>query len=344
MAKPPNDAAARAGLSSPPPELPVGAHQSIAGGTPRAVERAVDAGCRTLQIFVKNNSRWIGKEIVDAEAGAFRRAVRGAALPHVVAHTSYLINLASPFRALRLQSIGSLVDEVVRCRRLGIRDLVLHPGSHGGAGEAAGVKRLAASLDEVFRRTEGDRVRILLETAAGQGSAIGYRFAHLRDVLAAVREPSRVAVCLDTCHVHAAGYDLVSPEGYESTVAELDRTIGIRRLRAIHVNDSKNPRGARVDRHQHIGQGAIGDAGFRHLMRDARLAGVPKFLETPKDEDLAADRLNLAALRRLADPDLDARVLPVRDARRRAARPAAARQRRSAAAETAAPSRNPGGE
>lgn len=288
--------------SSGPEELPLGAHQSIAGGTPLAVERGLSTGCRTVQIFVKNNSRWVGKEIRDDEAGTFRRAVRKAALAHVAAHTSYLINLASPFRALRRQSIGSLVDEVVRCQRLGIRDLVLHPGSHGGEGEATGIARIAASLDEVFRRTGGARVRILLETAAGQGSAVGHRFEHLRDLLGAVRESARVGVCFDTCHVHAAGYDLVSAEGYEATIADLRRTVGLSRLRAIHVNDSKNPRGARVDRHEHIGRGAIGRPGFRNLMADPRLARIPKFLETPKDDSLDWDRRNLAALRELARP------------------------------------------
>jgi len=283
------------------------------------VERGVATGCQVLQIFVKNNSRWIGKEIETGEAREFRRVARGAGLSHVAAHTSYLINLASPSFELRSLSILALVDEVLRCRRLGIRDLVLHPGSHGGEGEAAGVARIAASLDEVFRRTEGTRVRILLETAAGQGSSVGHRFEHLRDILGAVPRQRRLAVCLDTCHVHAAGYDLVSADGWEETIAAFDRTVGLDRLRAIHVNDSKNPRGSRVDRHQHIGRGEIGEAGFRRLMTDSRLAAIPKFLETPKDESLDWDRANLATLRRLAEP---ARP-PVR-----ATRPAAGKRRR----------------
>jgi len=281
-------------------ELPVGAHHSIAGGTPRAVERGIATGCRALQIFVKNNSRWIGKEIGDDEARAFRRAMRGAPFAHVAAHTSYLINLAAPSRTLRKRSILSLADEVARCARLGVHDLVLHPGSHGGEGESAGIARLAASLDEVFRRTSGARVRVLLETAAGQGSAIGYRFEHLRDVLGAVRDTSRLGICVDTCHVHAAGYDLVSRRGYADTIDALDRSLGLANVRMIHVNDSKKPRGSRVDRHEHIGRGSIGERGFANLMRDPRLAGVPKVLETPKDEKLDFDRKNLATLRRLA--------------------------------------------
>jgi deoxyribonuclease-4 len=281
-------------------DLLIGAHQSIAGGTPRAVERGLAAGCRVVQIFVKNNTRWVGKAIEEAEAREFRRAARRAKFPHVIAHTSYLINLASPSRELRKQSIESLADEIRRCQILGIRDLVLHPGAHCGEGESAGVATIAASLDEAFGMTGETRVRILLETAAGQGSCVGHRFEHLRDILGAVRNRRRVAVCFDTCHVHAAGYDLVSEKGYAETIADFDRTIGLRRLAAIHVNDSKKPKGSRVDRHEHIGKGSIGRKGFRNLMTDPRLARIPKFLETPKNETLDLDRRNLAALRRLA--------------------------------------------
>ena len=283
-------------------DLPLGAHQSIAGGTPRAVERGLDAGCRVLQIFVKNNNRWVGKPIERPEAREFRTASREAGFARVIAHTSYLINLASPDADLRRKSIESLAEEIDRCARLGIRDLVLHPGAHCGEGEVAGVARIAASLDEAFDRTGGARVRILLETAAGQGSCVGHRFEHLRDILGAVRNARRVAACLDTCHVHAAGYDLVTRRGYAETIEAFDRTVGLARLAAIHVNDSKKPRGSRVDRHEHIGRGSIGRRGFRNLMTDPRLAAIPKFLETPKDETLAFDRANLAALRRLASP------------------------------------------
>jgi len=264
------------------------------------VERGLSTGCRVLQIFVKNNSRWVGKEIDSPEAREFRRAARDARFSHVLAHASYLINLAAPSETLRLQSIAGLVDEIERCARLGIPDLVLHPGSHGGDGEAAGVSRLAASLDEAFDRTAGARVRVLLETAAGQGNSIVHTFEHLRDALGAVKQRRRVAVCLDTCHVHAAGYDLVTRRGFEEMLGAFDRTVGLSRLAAIHVNDSKRPRGSRVDRHEHIGRGYLGSAAFRNLLAEPRLARVPKFLETPKDEALDFDRKNLAALRRLA--------------------------------------------
>ncbi|MDQ2970383.1 MAG: deoxyribonuclease IV [Acidobacteriota bacterium] len=281
-------------------QLLIGAHQSIAGGTPRAVERGVSTGCRVLQIFVKNNSRWVGKEISPREAREFRSRAAAASFSHVAAHASYLVNLASPLRALRAQSVAALAEEITRCSRLGIPALVVHPGSHGGEGEAAGVARIAASLDEALSRTARSGVRILVETAAGQGNAVGHAFEHLRDILGAVRHPRRVGICFDTCHVHAAGYDLVSRRGWEETLAAFERTVGLGRLAAIHVNDSKRPRGSRVDRHEHIGRGAIGESGFRNLLSDARLAAVPKFLETPKDESLDFDRKNLETLRRLA--------------------------------------------
>ena len=294
---------------SPSNDLLIGAHQSIAGGTPLAIERGLDSGCRVVQIFVKNSNRWVGKAIEEAEAREFRRAAGRAKFPHVIAHTSYLINLASPSRELRRQSIEALADEIRRCHALGIRDLVLHPGAHCGEGESAGVASIAASLDEAFHLTEETRVRVLLETAAGQGSCVGHRFEHLRDILGAVRNPRRVAVCFDTCHVHAAGYDLTSEKGYAETIAAFDRSIGLRRLAAIHANDSKRERGSRVDRHEHIGRGSIGRKGFRNLMTDPRLAGIPKFLETPKDETLDLDRKNLAALRRLSSPSPGGRGL-----------------------------------
>jgi deoxyribonuclease-4 len=283
-------------------DLDLGAHQSIAGGTPRAIERGVAAGCRVVQIFVKNNNRWAGKTIEDEEAAEFRRLARRAGLSRVIAHTSYLINLASPSTELRRQSIGALADEILRCHALGIRDLVLHPGAHGGEGETAGIARVAACLDEAFRLTAATRVRVLLETAAGQGTSIGHRFEHLRDILGAAQQRRRLAVCFDTCHVHAAGYELSSPEGYAETLEAFERTVGLRNLAALHVNDSKKPKGSRVDRHEHIGRGSIGRGGFRNLMTDPRLSGIPKFLETPKDETLAFDRKNLATLRRLASP------------------------------------------
>jgi deoxyribonuclease IV len=283
-------------------ELPLGAHQSIAGGTPRAVERALRAGCRVLQIFVKNNTRWVGRPIAAEEAEEFRREVRRAGLKATLAHASYLINPATGDRALHRRSTEALADELERCNHLGIPALVLHPGSHGGAGEVLGVARVARTLDEVYDRSPDRSTRILLETSAGQGTSVGHSFAHLRDILAAARCREHIGVCLDTCHVHAAGYDLVSAEGFAATLDALDRAVGLERLTAIHVNDCRKRRGSRIDRHAHIGAGFLGRAGFGHLMREPRLAAIPKYLETPKDPDFAFDRKNLALLRRLARP------------------------------------------
>ncbi|HET9793636.1 MAG TPA: deoxyribonuclease IV [Thermoanaerobaculia bacterium] len=280
-------------------DLPLGAHHSIAGGTPNAVERAVATGSRVLQIFVKNSNRWIGKEIADEEAETFRAARANAGLLSVVAHSSYLINAAGANPLFRRKSTAALAEELERCERLGVPALVLHPGSRGESGLAAGVKRVAKMLDDAFRRADS-RASIWLETAAGQGACVGARFEELRDVIGASRNPERLGVCLDTCHVFAAGYELRTPEGYAETIEAFDRALGLSALRAMHVNDSKKDLGSRVDRHEHIGRGAIGDAGFRNVMTDPRLAAIPKFLETPKDKDLDWDRKNLARLRKLA--------------------------------------------
>lgn len=280
-------------------DLPVGAHQSIAGGTPNAVARATATGCRVLQIFVKNSNMWRGKAISPEEARQFQEASRAAGLSAVIAHSSYLINAASDKEDLRQKSIGGLVDELSRCDLLGIPALVLHPGSRGEASVAEGVRRVAVTLDEALKQKE-TAAMILLETAAGQGAAVGRTFEELRDIVSATRHPRRLGICLDTCHVFAAGYELRTPEGYAETVSRFDTTIGLKNLHAIHVNDSKKDIGCHVDRHEHIGDGKIGEAGFRHLMTDRRLAAIPKFLETPKDEEGNFDRKNLATLRRLA--------------------------------------------
>ncbi len=282
-------------------DLPVGAHHSIAGGMPEAVRRAVETGCRVLQVFVKNSNRWDGRAIAEEEALAFRQAARDARLLSVIAHSSYLINTASERAALREKSAGALADELRRCARLGIPALVLHPGSRGEGTTAEGIVRAAATLDEAFERADSE-TRVLLETAAGQGASVGSRFEELRDIVAASRHPQRLGVCLDTCHVFAAGYDLRTPDAFARTLAAFDRAIGLGRLEAIHANDSRKELGCRVDRHAHIGEGAIGKAGFRHLMTEPKLAAIPKFLETPKDEKLDFDRKNLARLRRLARP------------------------------------------
>ena len=278
----------------------VGAHMSAAGGLVRAVERAVDAGCRTLQVFTKSSNQWNGKPVVAGEAAAFRKAAADAGLAPLVSHSAYLINLASPDPVVRTRSVGALVDEVERCDANGIPYLVLHPGSHGGDGEEAGLDRIARGLDEAAAKSPASGTTVLLETAAGQGACLGHDFAQLAAILARSDSRPRLALCFDTCHVHAAGYDVVTRDGWGRTLEELDAACGLGLVKVIHANDSKKERGCRVDRHERIGHGTIGLKGFANLMTEPAFAGVPKILETPKDEEGKWDREGLAALRKLS--------------------------------------------
>ncbi len=275
----------------------LGAHMSIAGGIPKAVDRAMDVGCTVLQIFVKNASRWKGRLLSDDEIEAFRCGCRSAGLKALVGHDSYLINLASPDDALWERSQEALIDEIERSTALDLAWLVVHPGAHGGSGEERGVARIAEAIDRVQDRLDDASTPIALETTAGQGTSVGHRFEHLRDILSRVRKPDRLGICMDSCHVFAAGYDLRTPETWEQTLNEFDRVVGLDRLQVLHVNDSKREFGSRVDRHQHIGEGEIGSRGFCLIMNEERLRGVPKILETPKGKDGEEDRRNLATLR-----------------------------------------------
>ena len=278
-----------------------GAHMSIAGGCDRAVHAARAVGFETVQLFTKNNNQWNAPPLSDEHARTFRAALAETGITDPVAHTSYLINLASPEEALWEKSIEALALEVERCELLGIPDLVLHPGAHMGQGEKKGVMRVARALDRVHRRTKGVTVKIDLETTAGQGTNLGYRFEHLSDILRRVGCSERLGVCVDTCHIFAAGYSLASKEEYDETIERLEETVGLARLRAWHLNDSVRECGSRVDRHAGIGVGLIGLEPFRHLVNDARFRHVPMILETPKGvlegEDL--DARNLRTLRRL---------------------------------------------
>ncbi len=275
----------------------LGAHMSIAGGLEQAFGRALAAGCGVLQIFTKSNSQWRAKPLTEEDVQLFARTRAESGIARVVAHDCYLINLASPDPALWRKSHDAFAEEVERCERLGLQGLVMHPGAHMGAGEEAGLARIATALDEVHRRCPGYATRILLETTAGQGTSLGWRFEHLAGILMRVRESERIGVCLDTCHVFAAGYELRTEAGYRATMREFDRVVGLGRIEAFHVNDSKREFGSRVDRHEHVGRGKIGRAGFRWLMNDRRFRDVPMILETPKEDDM--DRVNLAVLRGL---------------------------------------------
>jgi deoxyribonuclease-4 len=280
---------------------------SIAGGLPLGIERALKVKARALQIFTKNASQWKAKPLAEIESQAFRDAWQASGLAPVLAHDSYLINLASPTPALRKQSIDALADELRRAEALGVRYLVTHPGAHMGSGVREGCDRVAESLNRARALAPAPTVIVLLETVAGQGSALGRRFEELARMREGVERRDLTQFCLDTCHVHAAGYDLTTDEGYEETIQEFDAILGLESLRAFHVNDSKNERGSRVDRHEHIGKGRIGVAAFARLMRDPRFRTVPKLLETPKGADgVVMDRRNLALLRRLAErPESD---------------------------------------
>lgn len=274
-----------------------GAHMSIAGGCHNALLAAQAHGCQTVQLFTKNANQWSARPLSEEEIDTFRRLRRQQRLRVTMAHDSYLINLASPDDALYHRSIEAFVDEVARAEALGLTYLVAHPGAHVDSGEEPGLRRVAAALDEVHARCPGYRVRVLLETTAGQGSTLGHRFEHLARILERVADPDRLGVCFDTCHVFAAGYALAPAAEYRATMRAFDRAIGLRRLRAFHVNDSLKPLGSRVDRHAHLGRGHLGEEPFRLLVNDRRFRNRPMVLETPKEDDM--DAVNLAVLRGL---------------------------------------------
>jgi len=277
----------------------LGAHESISGGLYKAFDRARSVGCDALQIFVKSNRSWAVKPLTEEDIARFKAKAEETGIQPVVAHTSYLLNLGTPDDTLWKRSRDTLIVELERCEALGVPYLVLHPGSHVGTGEEVGLAQVAQALGEVHAATPGFRAQILLETTAGQGTNLGYRFEHLGWLLEHTPTGERLGVCLDTCHVFAAGYELRTPDGYAATMEAFDRAVGLGRLKALHLNDSKGDLGSRKDRHEHIGKGHIGLEGFRHVLNDSRLANLPGLLETPKSDDLHEDRENLAVLRSL---------------------------------------------
>ena len=275
---------------------------SIRGGASMAIERARSIRCTAMQIFVKNNMQWFARPLTRDEIRAFLNHVQRGELLSVFGHANYLINLAATNPLFHTNSIRALAEELVRADQLELPFLVLHPGAHLGAGEEAGLEKIVDSVDEVFHKIPKVKTRIALEITAGQGSCIGHRFEHLAHIIANVRESDRLRVCLDTAHLFAAGYDIGSESGVRRTFREFDRVIGRSRLVAIHINDSKTGRGSRVDRHEHIRKGRIGLDAFRFIMKSRRFSKIPKVLETPKENDLAEDVMNLKTLRRLAQP------------------------------------------
>ena len=280
----------------------LGAHMSIAGGLHHAPRRGVKVGCGVIQIFTQNANQWRGKMPTDSDIALFREQWEASGLLDIASHDIYLINLAAAPGEVRTKSLVSFREEMERCARLGIAKIVMHPGAHLGEGEETGIRRICGAFDELIAATPDYTGKILLETTAGQGTNLGYTFEHLHAIIAGSAFPERFGVCYDTCHTFAAGYDISTKEGYDRVFAEFDRIIGIDRLQCFHINDSKKGLNSRVDRHEHIGQGALGIEPFRFLMNDPRFVTVPKVLETPKGDDDEFDILNLKTLRELVGP------------------------------------------
>jgi deoxyribonuclease IV len=255
---------------------------SVAGGVSKAVERAVVHGCEALQIFSKNASQWKGKPLDPAEVKLFRRRIDETGIRPVVAHASYLINLATTFPLLREQSIAAFVDELDRAEALGLLGVVIHPGTCTAGSEDDALRLIGDAIRAAFKARPRRKTMVLLEHTAGQGRTLGHRFEHLAAILQQVNGSPRVGICLDTCHLVASGYDIVSAAGYEETFAALDRAVGLDRVKVFHGNDSKKPCGSRVDRHEHIGEGCLGIEPFRRLLNDPRFAGLPILIETEK--------------------------------------------------------------
>jgi deoxyribonuclease-4 len=286
-----------------------GAHMSVAGGLPRAVERAVVHRCDALQIFAKNANQWRGRPLPDSEIAEFRERVRAARLKAVVSHASYLINLATTDTGLRAQSVEAMGDEIDRAEALGLLGVVLHPGCYTSGDRAEGLRLIAENLAALLTARRSGRTMVLLEHTAGQGTALGARFEELAEIIRFMNGHARIGVCLDTCHLLASGYDIVSANGYGRTFRDFGRIVGWDRLKVFHLNDSKKPLGSRVDRHEHIGKGCLGLDFFRMLVNDRRFAKIPMLLETPKSEGKATgpihvdplDEDNLNALRGLLD-------------------------------------------
>ena len=279
----------------------LGAHQSIAGGLHRAFDRIRAVGGESLQIFTANQRQWRVKPPTAEDIRLFAEKWQACGQMPVASHGSYLINLAAADPVAAAKSIAAFADELGRCLQLGLGFVVLHPGSHLGAGVEAGLEAVARNLDQALEQAgvPATGLKVLLETTAGMGTALGSRFAELGWLLGRSRYAHNLGVCIDTCHIFAAGYDLRDPAAYERTMDELEREVGLARVHFVHLNDSKKGLGSRVDRHEHIGRGEIGDEGFRLLLNDPRFARHPMTLETPKGDDLAEDRDNLARLRGL---------------------------------------------
>ncbi len=275
----------------------IGAHCSTAGGLPTAAAEAKDLRCEAIQVFLKSNRQWAMRALAKGEAEAFRADLAAAGVRAVVAHGTYLVNLASKERSTAKRSRSCFLGEARRAAETGVDGLIFHPGAHLGAGEEEGFRRVASALKETLAATKGSKVRLLLENAAGQGSTLGVRFEDLARMIALAGDDPRLGICLDTCHAFAAGHDLSTDRGYDAVMADIDGAVGLERLRAVHLNDSKLGLGSRRDRHANLGEGVLGKTAFRRLVNDPRLAEIPMVLETPGG--IEGFRRDLRILRRL---------------------------------------------
>lgn len=276
-----------------------GAHESISGGVFNAIERGQTATCDTIQMFNKSNSQWRAKKIEQTELDKYFEKIKETGVTVSTSHSSYLINIASPVKELNEKSFKALKEEMERCEMLKIPNLVMHPGSHVGTGEEAGIKRIIKNLNKLFKELKNNNVCLLLETTAGQGSNLGYTFEQIGEMIDGVKVQDHIGVCLDTCHIFAAGYPISDPKEYKKTMKKFEDLIGIDKLKIIHMNDSKKEFGSRRDRHEHIGKGHIGIEAFRNIVNDKSLKNIPMILETPKEEELKEDIENLKLLRSL---------------------------------------------
>ncbi len=279
----------------------LGAQMSIVGGYHKAVQRAAACGCDCVQLFTKNNSQWRARPIAPREAERFRAALAASTVSHPLAHDSYLINLASPDKTLWCKSVDAFVEELRRAEMLAIPYVLTHPGAYTTSSEARGLTRIVRALNEIHNQTREIQAKCLLETTAGQGTSLGWRFEHLAAILDGVKDPDRLGICFDTCHVFAAGYPMGTIRKYKATMRALNAAVGIDRVKAIHLNDSRRELGSRVDRHEHIGRGRMGLEPFRLLLADRRLSEIPMYLETPKGTEAGVDldAVNLGVLRGL---------------------------------------------
>lgn len=274
----------------------LGAHLSISGGFFHAIQNGSKIGCTAIQIFTKSNRQWASKQINESEAQLFIENKKNSQIKMVIAHASYLINLGSSTEGVQERSYHALVDEINRCHTLDIPYLILHPGTAEKSHEQATLELIGDYINKSLKETSRSSTTVLIETMAGQGRSIGHTFEQLATIISRVEDKERIGVCFDTCHTFAAGYDFTTPENYENTLAHFDTTVGLKFIKAFHINDSKKELNSRVDRHENIGDGLIDIEAFTMIVNDVRFLRIPKILETPHSEDLENDKRNLQKL------------------------------------------------